>query len=429
MSTTSTTKQKKPFKSKSSSSTLSSILPTNTSSTTNTTIITKNSNNTTTTSNINTFTTNILFNNLNNIQKKNTTNTASTINIQSSTSPIEKFLTSFGLEDYPSSLLVFCKKAFEQCKSERDTKFIQQFIISLIKPHIGKDTLYTMDWENNPIPKLPSHWNTTESALKSTFISSPNLLFSSTTNNNNNNSDNNTKTLLNLPKIPKKRSESSLGILTTNHLLQHIKKKKKKMTHHNTNESTSSLFKPLIGTKMELEKEYLRLTSQVQPEDIRPLPILKKAFPFILEKYKKEKLSYQEYLCEQLKAIRQDLTVQRIENEFTILVYETHARIALQNKDLSEFSQCQTRLKDLYSKENNLLNKKNENEFIMYQIIYLTFIGNDIELNRILKNIKDFKNKYINYAMNIYKNIKLFNFYKIFNEYYFKAPCLSKFIM
>nr|XP_016466792.1 PREDICTED: SAC3 family protein A-like isoform X6 [Nicotiana tabacum] len=98
------------------------------------------------------------------------------------------------------------------------------------------------------------------------------------------------------------------------------------------------------GTCQEIEKRYLRLTSAPDPATVRPEEVLEKALNMVQSSPK----NYL-YKCDQLKSIRQDLTVQRIRNELTVKVYETHGRLAIEVGDLAEYNQCQSQLKTLYA--------------------------------------------------------------------------------
>jgi hypothetical protein len=116
-----------------------------------------------------------------------------------------------------------------------------------------------------------------------------------------------------------------------------------------------------VGTNTSLEKTYLRLTEAPSMATVRPPHVLDKALGLVKSKWVANK-NY-EYAKDQLKSIRQDLTVQHIsDGDLVRETYQTHARIALECGDLAEYNQCQAVLKALHaaSLERILANAKSK---------------------------------------------------------------------
>lgn len=181
---------------------------------------------------------------------------------------------------------------------------------------------------------------------------------------------------------------------------------------------------PVVGTATTLEKRYLRLTAPPVASVVRPEHILKQTLQLLKKKWKQEQ-NYS-YICDQFKSMRQDLTVQRIKNDFTVEVYEIHARIALEKGDLGEYNQCQTQLKALYQ----LGLKGNPVEFKAYRILYFIHTANRTALNDVLADLTtaEKKEKAIKHALDVRSALALGNYHRFF-QLYLDTPNMGGYLM
>jgi hypothetical protein len=181
---------------------------------------------------------------------------------------------------------------------------------------------------------------------------------------------------------------------------------------------------PVIGTNGNLEKSYFRLTAPPKPETVRPLQVLEKTLSMLRQKWKSEK-NYN-YICNQFKSLRQDLTVQHIKNAFTVKVYEIHARISLEKGDLGEYNQCQTQLKALYAQ--GLEGKPAE--FKAYRILYIVYTCNKSDMNDMLAELTlaDKSHPWIKHALDVRSALALGNYHKFF-KLYLAAENMGSYLM
>lgn len=179
------------------------------------------------------------------------------------------------------------------------------------------------------------------------------------------------------------------------------------------------------GTCTKLEKQYFRLSTAPDPSTVRPEEILKQALRMVKKKWRGKEAEYA-YICDQLRSIRQDMMLQRIKSDFAVEVYETHARIALECRDISHFNQCQTQLDELY--ETGI--KGHNEEFLGYRILYAGLHGMQIELMLILKKLtlKDKQAVCVQHALKVVRALSDNNYFNLF-KLYKQAPNMGGYLI
>ncbi|EKE42059.1 hypothetical protein ENUP19_0037G0032 [Entamoeba nuttalli] len=184
---------------------------------------------------------------------------------------------------------------------------------------------------------------------------------------------------------------------------KHIKLTRKETQKPNkVNQETA-----IVGCSKSLEKSYYRLKGEPKLDEIRNEETLKTALNFVLMKYKKNK-DYA-YLCDQLKGIRQDITVQRINNDFTVLVYKVHAKYSIQHKDVSEFNQCISVLMHLFKELQYPAEDESVLMFTSFQILYTAYVNSLFQFKAIVDTLPETVKANIGIQIAINVSIAYFN--------------------
>ncbi|KAJ2616942.1 hypothetical protein H4S08_000540 [Coemansia sp. RSA 1365] len=304
---------------------------------------------------------------------------------------------------WPNSLKMFVERSFAACSNSARSRLEKQ-LRQIITSAVSNDKINAIDWNKRPLPKAcnPTH-KPPSSAL------------------------------------PAKRSSESAEMLNELDDFGSEERKERRLrrfqreaeleaAQNSTFDRNSSMSVPptpnkndvlnwdadtIVGTCTKLEKNYLRLTSAPDPSQVRPLSVLHKTLDLLKRRWVED--SNYAYICDQFKSLRQDLTVQRISNSFTVEVYEMHARIALESNDLGEYNQCQTQLKQLYS----IGIPGNAMEFLAYRVLYLLYTRNKGDINAALAAMtpSEKENPAVEHALGIRAAMAAGNYHRFFKLY------------
>ncbi|KAI9488529.1 SAC3/GANP/Nin1/mts3/eIF-3 p25 family-domain-containing protein [Zychaea mexicana] len=314
------------------------------------------------------------------------------------------------MESWPPSLKEYVEEVFNNCLPERRDEAENDLRNLILEKH-REGTLMTTDWANLDLPLAcgAARFRKPSSKKKQAQKYQPNVPISSRKRKDPHGTQavygDDEKRQSRLKRFQREETPRT----HVAHSLQHLD-----INRHDS----------IVGTSSSLEKNYFRLTSAPDPATVRPPKVLKKTLELLKKKWRDEQ-NYT-YICDQFKSMRQDLTVQRIRDDFTVTVYEIHARIALEKGDLGEYNQCQSQLKQLYAMgiQGNVM------EFTAYRILYYLHTQNWSDINSIMFELTpDQKhNDLVKHALQVRSALSTSNYHRFF-KLYMSAPQMGGYLM
>ncbi|KAJ1450854.1 SAC3/GANP/Nin1/mts3/eIF-3 p25 family-domain-containing protein [Pelagophyceae sp. CCMP2097] len=264
----------------------------------------------------------------------------------------------------PASLKAYAERAFATCSGDVERAAMQAKLHTIISSAMDANRINVIDWRTAPIPPLHSILpSPKEPGFSSRKRQGGASGFDSYFEPGGNQSGSRRN------REPP-RQESAAEVAQRSQRADRFQDKKRAKHESRKPEAEEMSFEPVKGTCTDLEKDYFRLTSAPDPTTVRPAAVLAAALAALKAKWRAGNVEYL-WTCNQLKAIRQDLTVQCIKDRFAVDVYETHARVALEHRDMNEYNQCQTQLKELYESG---AGARHQMEFVAYHIFYQLYL-------------------------------------------------------
>ncbi|POR31757.1 THP3-like protein [Tolypocladium paradoxum] len=352
-----------------------------------------------------------------------------------------------GKTDWPESVRQYVQRSF--LPQNQDPSVARPDVEAKLKETIGtakeNGSLYTVNWDTVPLPQalvkadrdaLFKSSASSTSPTSDSFLNSKKRKSSEFANGDSPqspwrsaNSRSSLEDRISYPS-PDKRLATDDSTPKPSKFQKEANKRKRrfeneyKSVYRSPSPTTPPSSGPIIGTSEVLEKKYLRLTAPPVPSNVRPEGVLRQTLDLLKKKWRNE--GNYSYICDQFKSMRQDLTVQRIKNDFTVSVYEIHARIALEKGDIGEYNQCQTQLRSLYG----VGLKGNPVEFKAYRILYFIHTANRTGLNDTMADLTatEKEERPIKHALEVRSALALCNYHKFF-QLYLDTPNMGAYLM